>query len=273
MRRRILTALLLLTSLTTMVAQAQKRVQTTLKEGWEFRRADEAKWSRVSVPHDWAIYGPFDKENDLQIVKVTQNGEKVATQKTGRTGGLPYMGRGEYRLTLNLTPSQIEERNLVLLFDGAMSEAVVKLNGVEVGSWPYGYNAFTCDITQAAKVGDNLIEVSLNNEPQSSRWYPGAGLYRNVHLISTERVHIPVWGTYITTPYVGEDYASVHLRVSVEGIESGDEVSLVTQITDEEGRVVAQKHNTQKLNYSMPAEQHFTVENPELWSPESPTLY
>lgn len=250
----------------------QLRTQTTLKEGWRFMKEGQSEWQNVTVPHDWAIYGPFDRENDIQRVAVVQNGERHPSDKTGRTGGLPYMGKGYYELTLHID-SVSDNRALTLLFDGAMSQARVLLNGKEVGYWPYGYNSFSCDITAAAQEGDNTLRVELENMPQSSRWYPGAGLYRNVHLISTDKVHIPVWGTYITTPYVSDDYASVHLRAEVEGAANGTQVRLVTRIRDAAGREVAMKDNTQKLNHGKPAEQHFTVEHPHLWSPETPTLY
>lgn len=232
----------------------------------------QSEWQSVTVPHDWAIYGPFVRENDIQRVAVVQNGERDPSDKTGRTGGLPYMGKGYYELTLHLD-SLPDGRSLTLLFDGAMSQARVLLNGREVGYWPYGYNSFTCDITEAAHAGDNTLRVELENLPQSSRWYPGAGLYRNVHLITTNNVHVPVWGTYITTPYVSEDYASVHLRTDIDGIPDGAQVRLVTRIRDAAGREVAMKDNTQKLNHGTPAEQHFTVEHPRLWSPETPELY
>ena len=232
----------------------------------------QSEWQSATVPHDWAIYGPFDRENDIQRVAVVQNGERDPSDKTGRTGGLPYMGKGYYELTLHLD-SLPDGRSLTLLFDGAMSQARVLLNGREVGYWPYGYNSFTCDITEAAHEGDNTLRVELENLPQSSRWYPGAGLYRNVHLITTNNVHVPVWGTYITTPYVSEDYASVHLRTDIDGIPDGAQVRLVTRIRDAAGREVAMKDNPQKLNHGRPAEQHFTVEHPRLWSPETPELY
>lgn len=106
----------------------------------------------------------------------------------------------------------------MLLFDGAMSNARMRVNGREVAWWPYGYNSFVADITSVAVPGENRIEVSLENFEKASRWYPGAGLYRNVHLISTNKVHIPVWGTRITTPVVHDDYASVALEIEVEGL-------------------------------------------------------
>jgi len=133
---------------------------------------DDSSWEEVTVPHDWAIYGPFDVSNDLQTVAVTQNFENEASMKTGRTGGLPYVGIGWYRAVFRVPHG----RRAVLLFDGAMSEARVYVNGEQVCFWPYGYSSFWCDVTDVLTDGDNVLAVRLENLPQSSRWYPGAGL-------------------------------------------------------------------------------------------------
>ena len=147
---------------------------------------------------------------------VTQNGETVASVKTGRTGGLPYVGKGCYRCTIDVEKEG--GRRFVLLFDGAMSEAQVFVNDERVCFWPYGYNAFWCDVTDALHDGSNRVAVLLENRPQSSRWYPGAGLFRKVRLLTLPEVHVPVWGTCVTTPYVGRDYATVTLRTQIEGL-------------------------------------------------------
>ena len=134
------------------------RVETTLNDGWQFSRGtlDDAKnWQNVRVPHDWAIYGPFDRNNDLQTVAVEQNGEKEETVKTGRTGGLPFIGKGVYRTTFNVPDTA--GRSVVLLFDGAMSNARVSVNGKELAFWPYGYNSFTVDTRDALRPGDNSL--------------------------------------------------------------------------------------------------------------------
>ena len=156
---------------------------------------------------------------NLQKVTVEQNGETEATWKTDRTGGLPYVGKGFYKTTVNIPDTT--GRSLALLFDGAMSHAHVYVNGKQVAYWPYGYNSFYANLDGVAKPGDNIVEVSLENLPESSRWYPGAGLYRNVHLIDRDKVHIPVRGTYLTTPYVSKEYATVKLRTEVEGSRKG----------------------------------------------------
>ncbi|MDE6772331.1 MAG: hypothetical protein K2J49_07000 [Muribaculaceae bacterium] len=162
-----------------------------LIKDWQFSN-DSSSWKPVSIPHDWAIYGPFDRSHDLQKVAVKQNGETEETWKTGRTGGLPYVGKGFYKTTINVADTA--GRSLALLFDGAMSHAHVYVNGKQVAYWPYGYNSFYADIDGVAHPGENQVVVSLENLPESSRWYPGAGLYRNVHLIDRDKTHIPIWG-------------------------------------------------------------------------------
>ena len=245
---------------------------------WEFRRdhnTDAADgWEKVAIPHDWAIYGPFDRNNDLQEVAVIQNGEEVPTVKTGRSGGLPYMGKGCYRRSVEISGEALADScRYILLFDGAMSEARVLVNGNEVCFWPYGYNSFHCDITDAVHPGKNRVDVLLENRPQSSRWYPGAGLYRKVRLLQVPAVHIPVWGTYITTPYVGKDYACVSVKTEVEGLKPGSTVTVRTTLRNADGTAVATSTDTGPVLEGMPFEQQLTVDNPDLWSPESPALY
>ena len=251
------------------------RTETLLKE-WEFRHGHDIDavegWEKVSVPHDWAIYGPFDRSNDLQTVAVVQNRETVATEKTGRTGGLPYMGKGAYRRTLDIAPGILDGRRHILFFDGAMSEAQVFVNGEKVCFWPYGYNSFWCDVTSVLKEGENGLSVLLENRPQSSRWYPGAGLYRKVRHVTLPEIHVPVWGTYVTVPYVCGEYAVVSVRTKIEGLGSEDVVTLRTRIVDPEGQVVAEQTDTRKI-LSGVVEQIIDVPSPKLWSPESPLLY
>ena len=257
--------------------QDEARSEQLLTE-WEFRRdhntAASDGWETVSIPHDWAIFGPFDRNNDLQEVAIIQNGEEVATVKTGRSGGLPYMGKGCYRRSVEISGEALADScRYILLFDGAMSEARISVNGREVCFWPYGYNSFHCDITDAVHPGENRIDVLLENRPQSSRWYPGAGLYRKVRLLCVPAVHIPVWGTYITTPYVGKDYACVNVKTEVKGLDPGTPVTVRTILRNAEGAAVASSTDTGPVLEGMPFEQQLTVNDPDLWSPESPALY
>lgn len=257
-----------------------QRGEYLLEKGWKFTKGEvsnaempafnDAKWETVDIPHDWAIFGPFDKNNDLQNVAVTQNFETQASLKTGRTGGLPYVGIGWYRTTFHSTPG----KQTTLIFDGAMSEARVFVNGKEACFWPCGYNSFYCDVTSLVNEDgkNNTLAVRLENRPQSSRWYPGAGLYRNVHVVTTEKIHVPVWGTQITTPCVKDEYASVCLRTTILNAEK-TELTVVTDIMDADGQVVSTKTNKGVINHGQPFTQNFIVERPKLWSPETPVLY
>lgn len=257
-----------------------QRSEYLLEKGWKFTKGEvsdaeapafnDTKWETVTIPHDWAIFGPFDKNNDLQNVAVTQNFETQASLKTGRTGGLPYVGTGWYRTTFHSTPG----KQTTLIFDGAMSEARVFVNGKEACFWPYGYNSFYCDVTGLVNEDgkNNVLAVRLENPPQSSRWYPGAGLYRNVHVVTTEKIHVPVWGTQITTPFVKDEYASVCLHTTILNAEK-TELTVTTDIVDADGQVVSTKTNKGYINHNQPFTQNFIVEQPKLWSPETPVLY
>ena len=267
------------------VAEAQQRSEQLLEKGWRFTREDspehssvgfdDSKWQQVRVPHDWAIYGPFSVHNDRQNVAITQDGQQEAMEHAGRTGGLPFVGVGWYRLDFEV-PRFCEGKRAIILFDGAMSQARIFVNGSEVGFWPYGYNSFHFDITDYVKAGQiNELAVRLENDSDSSRWYPGAGIYRNVHLVVVEDVHIPMWGTQLTTPVVKQDIARVELRTEVVRPEevSASELRIVTEIKDRKGNVVARAEDGVSRYDSNCFEQSFDVENPELWSVESPVLY
>ena len=276
MLRRLFAAVLLVVSF----AASAQRSEILLERNWKFHRGDaenvqtvaydDASWQTVTVPHDWAIYGPFSRDNDLQYKQVVENGETKATWKTGRTGGLPYEGVGWYRTSFDASKSG----RTTLIFDGAMSEARVYVNGKEVIFWPYGYSSFHIDVTEhlTADGKNNVLAVRLENRPSSSRWYPGAGLYRNVHVLSTGNTCVPVWGTQITTPHVKEGFASVSLKTKVQN--PGDEVlEFQTVIYGPDGKEVSSNTRSVKYQTGRPVEQTFIVENPQLWSPESPSLY
>ena len=239
----------------------------TLLQHWQFTQDTTANptWEEVTVPHDWAISGPFDRANDLQEVIVVQNGESEPTWKTGRSGGLPWMGKGHYHTRVAVK----KDRFYTLVFDGAMSHADVYVNGEEVVYWPYGYNTFDCYILPELITGDSVdIDVYLENKPQQSRWYPGAGLYRNVHLVETNPIHIPTFGVLIRTPKISKEFAQITIEVELQdGVEElkikNEELKIKTDILFN-GKVVASAEGQQAV-----AE----VTNPKLWSPETPYLY
>ncbi|CAH0272443.1 Beta-galactosidase BoGH2A [Pedobacter sp. Bi27] len=255
---------------------AAQRTEILLDEGWKFSKGNfpnaaevtfnDTRWENVSVPHDWAISGPFDKEIDKQVTAITQNGESKATEKTGRTGALPYIGEGWYRKKLNL-PALKPNQKVLLQIDGAMSEPRVYLNGKQVAQWNYGYNYFYIDITNDLKTTGNLLAIHLKNMPKSSRWYPGAGLYRNVHLIIKAEKSIEQWGITVTTPIVKKEFAKVNIKTKL----TDKGVRLVTQILDSLGKQVA--IDTAKSIFGNETDQNIEISNPKLWSPERPYLY
>lgn len=264
---------------------AQVRTEQTFKKGWKFTREDQkvfsessfddAKWKSVMVPHDWAIYGPFSVDNDKQNLAITQDGQKEAMEHAGRTGGLPFVGVGWYRLDFE-APDFKEGKKATLVFDGAMSHARVYINGKEAGYWPYGYNSFCVDATSYLKIGEvNTLAVRLENEHESSRWYPGAGLYRNVHLIVNEQAHIPVWGTQVTTPEVSQEFARIHFSTELDmpADKKISDYQVETEIMNPDGVLVLADCRSGREEDKNHFIQDFVLKNPSLWSPETPALY
>ena len=265
--------------------QAQVRTELLLEKGWKFTREDkvefksegfdDSKWQNVTVPHDWAIYGPFSPHNDRQFVAIEQDGQKEAISHAGRTGGLPFVGPGWYRLDFEV-PTFEKGKKATLIFDGSMSHARVYIYGQEAGYWPYGYNSFYVDATPYLKAGQlNELAVRLENYEESSRWYPGAGIYRNVHLVVIEGAHVPTWGTQITTPVVKEKFAKVHLETKWE-MPVGKKITdyrIVTEILNPEGKMVSSDERPGDVLEEGMFVQDFVVHTPALWSPESPMLY
>lgn len=254
-----------------------QRTEFLLEKNWKFIRGevvgaaavsfDDSKWETVSVPHDWAIYGPFDKEVDKQVVAITQNNEEEATEKTGRTGALPHIGAGWYRINFQL-PQLDEGSRVLVVFEGAMSDPVVFVNGKKAGEWGYGYAYFNVDITEQVKSDNrNLLAVHLSPKPLSSRWYPGAGLFRKVRVVVQPKNHFQLWNTFVTTPFVSDSLAQINLKTKVEG----KGLRLETEIKDVNGNVLAS--GSGETLFGGAFEQNIALENPKLWSPESPALY
>lgn len=257
---------LLLLSLLAAVAPLQGQRRELMLRHWQFSR-DNAHFSEVTVPHDWAISGPFDKQADMQTVAIVQNGETEKSEITGRTGALPWIGKGYYRCTL---PLKALPQRALLCFDGAMSEPHVFVNGVEAGWWAYGYNAFRLDVTRLLQRGDNLIEVHLENRPESSRWYPGAGIYRPVTLLLTSATAIDDWKSFVRTESLQGGVATVDVLTKLTE-RPKEQLSLVSRVRDEEGKVVFTTRMDNVTSDSLSTQFRFT--NPRLWSPETPYLY
>ena len=180
---------------------------------WVQAGFDDGAWRKLNLPHDWGIEGSFKQE------------------LPGDTGKLPWSGVGWYRKHFTAEQADAGQR-FYLDVDGAMAYAAVWLNGQFVGGWPYGYASFRLDLTPYVKWGaENVIAIRLDNPPASSRWYPGGGIYRNLWLVKTAAVHMAHWGTFVTTPAISKDMATVNVDFVIEN-DSPDkiEVSVSTRI-------------------------------------------
>lgn len=226
---------------------------------------DDGAWRLLDLPHDWGIEGPFQQ------------------QLPGDTGKLPFATSGWYRKHFTL-PTEDAGRHLVLEIDGAMSCPLVWLNGQFVGGWAYGYTSFHLDLTPYARAGaDNVLVVRLDNLHESSRWYPGAGLYRNVWLTKTGPIHIAQWGTTVTTPRVGPESAlvSIEVRTANETGEAAD-LAMKTEVfaLDADGARAARPDAVgQSGSFRAPSRressitQTLSVPAPRLWSVATPHRY
>ncbi len=225
---------------------------------------DDSSWRLLNLPHDWGIEGPFKQEYP------------------GDTGKLPWWGVAWYRKHLAV-PNTDQGKQIYLDVDGAMAYATVWLNGHCVGGWPYGYASWRVDLTPYVHYGaDNLIAIRLDNPPASSRWYPGGGIYRNVWLVKTAPIHLAHWGTYVTTPVVADQQATVKVQVQLE---NDTEIAANLKVNQEifelkangdRGPSVAMLVNTPT---TIPARQsgtlagELTVAHPKLWSLAKPQRY
>jgi beta-galactosidase len=245
-------------SMTAMV-QADRQMMD-FNEGWRFARfgampdgscidepaglevsdLDDSGWRQLDLPHDWGIEGPFREELE------------------NRTGKLPWAGIGWYRKRFTV-PEKDAGKRIFIDFDGAMSETQVWLNGEYIGEWPYGYTSFRLDLSRHIRPGrENVIAVRLDNKPESSRWYPGGGIYRNVRLVKTHPVHVEHWGVFVTTPEVSEERATVRVQTEITG---GD---ALTEMVHE---IIGTGVSGSGADCSM------QLDSPGLWSLESPNLY
>lgn len=260
-----LTLLTLALATSALTASAQRN--TLNLKTWQFSR-DSINYKPVSIPHDWAINGPFDKKWDLQFVAIEQNGETEKTEKSGRSGALPWIGRGFYKTTIDLKKLP---KTAVLEFDGAMADPHVYINGKLAGHWAYGYNAFRVDAAPYLKKGKNEISVSLNNREESSRWYPGGGLYRPVQFVTNaDAATINPWGCYFRTESIGNGKAEVSICTNINNVDKT--LSIENRLVDAAGKVVAQfKYGDFDAQGNVV--KTLTVDDAHLWSPETPYLY
>ena len=229
---------------------------------------DDSSWRQLDLPHDWAIEGPF-----------THTGG-------GGMGRLPSAGVGWYRKKLTI-PAEDAGKSIFLDMDGAMSYACVWLNGRLVGGWPFGYASWRLDLTPYAQVrAGNELVVRLDNPPNSSRWYPGGGIYRNVWLVKTSPLHVGHWGTHLTTPYVSADAATITLEVTVDNDSAEPaEATVSTQIfplEDKGRRTRSAAAAILPMTVRIPpgsntvASGRTTLGSPKLWGPppqQHPNLY
>ena len=276
--RKIFLSLFLIGIPVTNFAQTKQ----TLQKNWKFTREDnsafsqstfnDVKWQNVTIPHDWAIYGPFDMENDIQRTAIKQDGQKDAIEHTGRTGGLPFVGVGWYRTTFDL-PDFSNDKKVFIQFDGAMSNPEVFINGQKAGQWHNGYNTFFLDISNWVKNKNNSLAVRLDNLTQMSRWYPGAGLYRNVHIITKNKTHIPIWGVHITTPEIQSKFAKVDINTEFVS-ENIENIEVETEIFNPKGEKVAQnKVKSSQYTSNNTINQQIFIDFPQLWDIKQPNLY
>lgn len=225
---------------------------------------DDSAWRSLNLPHDWGIAGPFEQSYP------------------GGTGKLPWWGAGWYRKHFEIAAAEAGGR-IYLDVDGAMSYAMVWLNGQFVGGWPYGYSSWRMDLTPYIRFGaQNVIAIRLDNPRDSSRWYPGGGIYRNVWLVRASPVHVGHWGVYVTTPEVCNEAATVKIQVKVDNDSGSDSPVLVEneiyelKTNDERGKAVA-SIETDGLDVAAHrsslcvAQVHFN--DPKLWSLETPSRY
>lgn len=219
---------------------------------------DDSGWRKLNLPHDWAIEGPF-------------NSGGVG----GSMGRLPSPGVGWYRKKLDL-PASDAGKSIFLDVDGAMSYAAVWVNGKLIGGWPFGYNSWRLDLTPHVVLGgENQIAIRLDNPPDFSRWYPGAGLYRNVWLTKTAPVHVGQWGTFVTAPEVSRERAKVNVQVTVDNdSQQAVKVRVATELflADTNGvptgaavAMIEPQELSLVAGGSAVAEGLVTVANPRLW--------
>jgi beta-galactosidase len=267
MKKIIIVGLTLIAVIITQKISA--REITPLLEGWKFSKGsnelayqpdfDDSKWKTVTIPHDWAIEGPFDMEGE------------------GNTGKLPWKGEGWYRNELKIS-AESAGKTIYLIFDGIMAFPEIYINGKLAGKWDYGYNSFYLDITPFAQPGKkNTIAIHADTRQHDSRWYPGAGIYRKIQMLTVNPQHIDVWGSYVTTPIVKPSYTDVRIAHTLVNTSDKPLESLTLEniILHPDGYEVARKTSVVSLKpgRNLLTEVTITLSNPEKWDIENPAMY
>jgi beta-galactosidase len=219
---------------------------------------DDSKWRHLDLPHDWGIEGEFRQEIP------------------GESGKRPWAGVGWYRKHFTV-PAADKGKQFYLDFDGAMAYPAIWLNGRFVGGWAYGYQPFRVDLTPYIEFGkENVLAVRLENLPESSRWYPGSGIYRNVWLVKTSPVHAGHWGTYITTSNTSRESADVNIKVTIDNDQdtaANAQVKIVIYGSSHNAVASTTSPASISAGTTQTIEQKLSIKNPSLWSIESPNLY
>jgi beta-galactosidase len=257
--------------LTFTVYSAGSRKTENFGKNWKFNlgdvqngqeaNLDDSQWRILDLPHDWSIEGKFSNDHPA----------------TPGGGALPG-GMGWYRKAFSL-PANAKEKLIFIDFDGVYRNSEVWINGHYLGKRPYGYSSFRYELTPYLKYGkeSNLLAVKVDNSQQpNSRWYSGSGIYRNVWLVTTEKIFVDHWGTYVTTPEVHEQSANIAVQTEVRNSSTKNQtITVKTTLVDKRGKkitAVETKHSFPKASADK-LEQHLVVKNPVRWSIENPYLY
>jgi beta-galactosidase len=268
--QKIGTAIVLLLLVACASTKKQARIVEDFNQNWNFKLGDHptaiqsdfntADWRTLQLPHDWSIEGAFNKDNPTKQAQAF----------------LPA-GKGWYRKIFTL-PEDWKNKNVSIEFDGVFKNSEVFINGHSLGMRPNGYISFIYELSQYLNFGkENIIAVKVDNDAQpNSRWYTGSGIYRNVRLVASEKLHVAQWGTYVTTPEVSAAKATVHLEVTIENKSDVEkEFQLVTSILDANNKEVASATTTEKISANTNAKKvhNLNVNQPKLWDTENPNLY
>lgn len=251
-----------------------KRPEGNPGENFPFVKADfnDENWEKINLPHDWAIKASFYKGNNAPV--------------GGGMGRLPVHGVGWYRKKIEI-PATDKGKSVFLEVDGAMSYAMVWLNGKLVGGWPFGYSSWQLDLTPYIKYGEtNQLSIRLDNPGNSSRWYTGAGIYRNVWLTKTNKTKVSHWGTFISTKQITAEKATMNFIVSIDNSAGSDQaITVSTKIYElntsgEKTKTIVSEFVQSKINHPKESvksyECCFDIDNPKLWGPrpeQKPNLY